>query len=212
MRRRHPSSTRTDTLVPYTTLFRSTHVLSNGGRRVGGFIAGFVVGVLVWFTLASTGVAMLAQRAQMLLLIIKYLGAAYFMYLAIQMWFAPVSRLDEEKDTAIPIRTGRLFIASLMLTMGNPKVMVFFIALLPLIIDLRSMTMGLYAAVALAIVVILSGVLFAYTFAALRARRLFRSPFALRWLIAYRARRWAARLWSSSPDDAWLASKPARGE
>src|SRR3546814_1855109 len=86
--------------------------------------------------------------------------------------------------------TGRLFIASLMLTMGNPKVMVFFIALLPLIIDLRSMTMGLYAAVALAIVVILSGVLFAYTFAALRARRLFRSPFALRWLIAYRARRW----------------------
>src|SRR3546814_2687595 len=81
---------------------------------------------------------------------IKYLGAAYLMYLAIQMWFAPVSRLDEEKDTAIPIRTGRLFIASLMLTMGNPKVMVFFIALLPLIIDLRSMTMGLYAAVALA--------------------------------------------------------------
>src|SRR3546814_3156536 len=102
------------------------------------------------------------------------------MYLAIQMWFAPVSRLDEEKDTAIPIRTGRLFIASLMLTMGNPKVMVFFIALLPLIIDLRSMTMGLYAAVALAIVVILSGVLFAYTFAALLARRLFRRPFALR--------------------------------
>src|SRR3546814_14013510 len=72
--------------------------------------------------------------------------------------------------------------------------------------------MCLYAAVALAIVVILSGVLFAYTFAALRARRLFRSPFALRWLIAYRARRWAARLWSLSPDDAWLASKPARGE
>src|SRR3546814_7459449 len=174
MIRRPPRSTRTDTLFPYTTLFRSaqsstgvlkiitrlmlmtvttmggfmafclaylvatatpgpavaaivTHVLSNGGRRVGGFIAGFVVGDLVWFTLASTGMAMLAQRAQMLLLIIKYLGAAYLMYLAIQMWFAPVSRLDEEKDTAIPIRTGRLFIASLMLTMGNPKVMVFFI-------------------------------------------------------------------------------------
>src|SRR3546814_3888101 len=115
MIRRPPRSTRTDTLFPYTTLFRSaqsstgvlkiitrlmlmtvttmggfmafclaylvatatpgpavaaivTHVLSNGGRRVGGFIAGFVVGDLVWFTLASTGMAMLAQRAQMLLL------------------------------------------------------------------------------------------------------------------------------------------------
>src|SRR3546814_8184136 len=44
------------------------------------------------------------------------------------------------------------------------------------------------------------------------ARRLFRSPFAVRWVFAYRARRWAARLWSLSPDDAWLASKPARGE
>src|SRR3546814_20599064 len=98
-----------------------THVLSNGGRRVGGFIAGFVVGDLVWFTLASTGMAMLAQRAQMLLLIIKYLGAAYLMYLEIQMWFAPASRLDEEKDTAVHIRHGRRFIYSLLLTIDNQK-------------------------------------------------------------------------------------------
>src|SRR3546814_17525534 len=96
-----------------------THVLSNGGRRVGGFIAGFEVGDLVWFTLAYTGMAMLAERALMLLLIIKSLGAAYLMYLALLMWCASVSRLDEEQDTPIPIRPERLFIDSLILTMGK---------------------------------------------------------------------------------------------
>src|SRR3546814_19260939 len=106
-----------------------THVLSNGGRRVGGFIAGFAVGDPVWFTPASTGMAMLAQRAQMLSLIIKYLGAAYLMYLALQMWFAPVSRLAAETDTAMLLWDRSLIRARLMRPVGNHQVMFFFTVL-----------------------------------------------------------------------------------
>src|SRR5690606_20915302 len=88
-------------------------------------------------------------------------------------------------DVAIseqPLRSGRLFLAGVSLTLGNPKAMIFFLALLPTVIDLGNMSMGLYLQIALAIVLILSAVLSSYSIAAMRARRLFRSPRALRWL------------------------------
>ena len=66
--------------------------------------------------------------------------------------------------------------------MGNPKVMVFFLALLPTVIDLRGITPLQYLEIALAICIILTSVLTAYAVAALRARRLFSNARAVRWL------------------------------
>src|SRR3546814_8980227 len=40
MIQRPPRSTRTDTLFPYTTLFRSQHVATTGLQRLGAFIGG----------------------------------------------------------------------------------------------------------------------------------------------------------------------------
>ena len=68
------------------------------------------------------------------------------------------------------------------MTLGNPKVMVFFLALLPTVIDLRGLTVTKYVEIAVAICVILSCVLTAYAVAALRARHLFASARAVRWL------------------------------
>ena len=60
--------------------------------------------------------------------------------------------------------------------------MIFFLALLPTVIDLETMSLTLYFEITAAIVVILSAVLAAYSLAAARARRLIRSPRALSWL------------------------------
>lgn len=69
-----------------------------------------------------------------------------------------------------------------MITLGNPKVMVFFLALLPTIIDMREMGVALYLEAAVAMIVILSAVLTSYVLAAVRARRFFKSAHALRWV------------------------------
>jgi threonine/homoserine/homoserine lactone efflux protein len=156
-------------------------VLGRGRQGLTAFIAGYVAGDLIWFTLAATGMAMLARSAHTLFLGIKYAGAAYLLYLAYRLWTSPVKAIDESATP--PQESGlRLFLASLTLTLGNPKVVIFYLALLPTVVNLTNMTIFAFVEVAGAMCVILTSVLTAYSVAALRARRLFRSPRAFRWL------------------------------
>jgi threonine/homoserine/homoserine lactone efflux protein len=156
-------------------------VLGRGSVGLAPFIAGYVVGDLTWFTLAATGMAMLARSAHTLFLVIRYAGAAYLLYLAYRLWTAPTS-LPEE-GAVVPVERGsQLFLASLSLTLSNPKAMIFYLALLPTVVDLPNLTLAAFLEVALALGLILCAVLLAYAIAALRARRLFRSSRTLRWL------------------------------
>ena len=156
-------------------------VLSRGTHALPAYIAGFVLGDLIWFTLAATGMAVLAQTMHTAFVVLRLAGASYLLYLAYRMWVAPVKPVEEgapSKD-----ESGlRLFAGSLSLTLSNPKVMVFFLALLPVVIELRDIGIHAYLEIAAAICIILSCVLGAYSLAALKARRLFRDVRALRWL------------------------------
>jgi threonine/homoserine/homoserine lactone efflux protein len=89
------------------------------------------------------------------------------------MWTDPPLPVADSSD-ATPTSALRLLLAGVTLTLGNPKVMIFFLALLPTVVDLR--------AVAAAMCVILTSVLSAYALAAMRTRRLFKNHRALRWL------------------------------
>ena len=53
--------------------------LAHGTRGAGAFIAGYVVGDLVWFTVAALGLAALAHSFQSVFVVVKYAGAAYFL-------------------------------------------------------------------------------------------------------------------------------------
>jgi threonine/homoserine/homoserine lactone efflux protein len=81
---------------------------------------------------------------------------------------------------ASPDNRSRLFLAGLAINLGNPKVIVFFLALLPTVIDLRALTPFGFAELASIVAIIASSVLTAYALAAGRARRLFTSPRAVR--------------------------------
>lgn len=156
-------------------------VIARGTRGIGFFIAGFVVGDLVWFALAATGMAVLAQTAHALFTVIKYAGASYLLFLAYRLWRAPAAPVPE--GTPGPQQSGlRLWLAGLSLTLGNPKVMVFFLALLPTVIDLTRLSLTTFLEIAVIMCVILTAVLSCYAVAARRARNLFRSQSAIRWL------------------------------
>jgi threonine/homoserine/homoserine lactone efflux protein len=155
--------------------------LGKGAAGMWAYIAGFVLADLIWFTLAATGMAVLAQTAHTVFVIAKYIGAAYLVYIAYRMWTDPAIPAAEKSD-ATPASAPRLIMAGAMLTLGNPKVMIFFLALLPTVIDLRAVGVTEYLEIAAAMCVILTSVLSAYAIAALRTRSLFRSTRAVRWL------------------------------
>jgi threonine/homoserine/homoserine lactone efflux protein len=154
-------------------------VLGRGPKGAVAFSAGVAIGDVVWLTFAVVGLAALAQTFHGIFVAIKYAGAAYLLYLAYKIWTAPVKLSDVEAQTRgeHPLK---LFLAGLAVTMGNPKVMVFYLALLPTLIDIARITvLGFFELVAVTLVV-LGAVFGGYILLASRARRLFSSPRAIR--------------------------------
>jgi threonine/homoserine/homoserine lactone efflux protein len=156
-------------------------VVGRGARGAGAFAAGLILGDLVWLAVAILGLAVVAQTFHEVFLVIKYAGAGYLAYLAYRMWRAPIRPRDVAGDTR---RDGhvRLFLAGLAVTLGNPKVVAFYLALLPTLIDLPRVGLFGYVELASISVVILTAVFGAYVLAAARARTLFRSTRAMRLL------------------------------
>jgi threonine/homoserine/homoserine lactone efflux protein len=155
--------------------------LTYGMRGAPAFIGGFLVGDLIWFAAATAGLAALAQTAHTLFVIVRYAGAAYLLYLAYRLWSAPVQPL-EVGDVEVSQRPLKLFIGSLSLTLGNPKPMIFFVALLPTVVQLQALQFGDYLLIALAVTIILPLVLGGYALAATRARRYLQKPSLIRLL------------------------------
>ncbi len=152
-------------------------VLAQGTGGLAAYIAGFVLGDLIWFTVAATGLAVVAQAFAGVIIALRLAGAAYLLWVATQLWNAPVTG-----GSATAPRGGGLpaTLAGLSLTLGNPKVIVFFLALLPSVVDLSALTFAGAAELAALIAVILSCVLAGYGAAAARARQLFTTPRAMR--------------------------------
>ncbi len=153
-------------------------VLARGLGGTPAFIAGFIAGSLLWFTIAATGLAVLATTFATVFIVIRYAGAAYLLYLAVKLWRAPVKPVGDAPSGADG--NVRLFLTGLAINLGNPKVIVFFLALLPTVVDLGTLTPSGFAELALVIVAIASAVLTSYALAASRARRLLTSTRAVR--------------------------------
>ena len=157
-------------------------VLAYGLGGVAPFIAGDVVGDMIWLVVAGTGLAALANAFAAAFAAIKYAGAAYLLYLAWRTATAPATRGEAPPPASLG---PRAFLGSLSLTLGNPKVMVFFLSIMPLVVDVKSLTPLRLAELMALCVPIIAATLAAYALAANRARALFRSARAMRF--AHRA-------------------------
>jgi threonine/homoserine/homoserine lactone efflux protein len=153
-------------------------VLGCGMNGAIAFTAGVALGDVVWLTVAILGLALVAQTFHLVFLAIKYAGAAYLLYLAWKLWSAPVAQ-DVAPD-ASDIKRARLFLGGLAVTMGNPKVMVFYLALLPNIIDLKTVTVWGWLELTAVVLFVLTVVFGSYVALAARTRRLFTSLRAMR--------------------------------
>ncbi len=57
-------------------------VLAHGLVGVAPFIAGYVVGDLIWLAIAATGLAVLAHEFAGVFIVLKFAGVAYLLYVA----------------------------------------------------------------------------------------------------------------------------------
>jgi threonine/homoserine/homoserine lactone efflux protein len=155
-------------------------VLVRGTVGALAYMLGLAVGDIFWLTCAVLGLAFIAKTFVWLFLLLKYVGAAYLLYLAWRMWTAPV----ELEPAAAPKaeRPFRLFLTALSVMLGNPKVMVFYIALLPNLIDLAGVSALGYVELVAVTFFVVTAVDGGYVLMASRVGRLLRRPGALRWV------------------------------
>lgn len=156
-------------------------VLGRGPNGAVAFTAGMTVGDVIWLSFAIVGLAALANSFYGVFVAIKWAGIAYLMYLAYRLWTAPVATGDVEL-VGRPEHPVKLFLAGLALTLSNPKTMMFYLALLPTIIDLTRISLLGYLELVSVTIAVLALVFGSYVYLAVRARRLFTSPRAMKTL------------------------------
>lgn len=99
----------------------------------GGFasLAGLMLGDAVLMLLAAVGVAALLQAHPLLFKGLQYLGAAYLAYLGVRLLLAKT----EQGATMVPFSNAADFRRGFLVTLINPKAIMFYMAFFPLFID-----------------------------------------------------------------------------
>ena len=148
-------------------------VLTSGLRDVLPFLAAMWIGEAIWLAVAVAGLAVVAQAFAILFTLIKFAGVAYLLWLAWRMWTA---RTDIASAT-IPSgqRPWRMFLAGMAITLGNPKIMVFYLAVVPTMLDLGRLTFAAWAELTLTMLVVLIAIDLGWALTAARARRLLKN-------------------------------------
>ncbi|MGN6538017.1 MAG: LysE family translocator [Mesorhizobium sp.] len=153
-------------------------VISKGFRDVFPFLLAMWIGEGIWLSFAVFGLAVVAQTFHFAFVVVKWIGVAYLAWLAWKMWTAPV----EAKAGDLPKEDSplRLFFAGMAVTLGNPKIMMFYLALLPTIIDLGSVTVVGWLELTATMAAVLVAIDLSWVLAAAQARKLLKSPRAMR--------------------------------
>jgi threonine/homoserine/homoserine lactone efflux protein len=94
-------------------------VLARGPKGSSAYIAGFVCGALIWFTIAATGLALVASVFTTFCLAIRYAGAAYLFYLAWRLWNAPANSTAAADSS--PDSKWRLFLTGMAINLGKSR-------------------------------------------------------------------------------------------
>lgn len=141
---------------------------------------GISLGDVVFLTAVVLGLSVVAQTFGSIFLVIKFIGAAYLVWMAYKMWTAGLLKTDVG---AAPRRTiVQSLLSGLFVTLGNPKAMLFYLALVPTLVDITSITFRDYLILVVVSVAVLLVVTVPYILLAAKAREFFRHPKALKQL------------------------------
>ncbi|WP_305856855.1 LysE family translocator [Balneatrix alpica] len=95
---------------------------------------GRLLAFALMISLAATGLATLLYASERLFLVIKLAGGLYLLWLAYQLWRAPIE-IAAPQTEASAATLGRLIRQEFYLAAGNPKAILIFTAFLPQFVD-----------------------------------------------------------------------------
>lgn len=164
-----------------TVLTVITQALAHGRTVAFASVAGVALGDLAAASLSVLGVGAVLAASATLFTVMKWLGAAYLVYIGIRMWTAPITppAADAAEGSPPPPRR-KIFRDAFLVTVFNPKSIIFFVAFLPQFIKPQA-PYAPQAAMLVAIFVVVAALnTYAYALLASGARRAIQRPSVLR--------------------------------
>ena len=117
-----------------TVLLVVSYALGQGWRTALPMAAGVALGDFTAMTLSMLGVGALLATSATLFTGLKWVGAAYLVWLGIKLIRSPVEGLSVDEKPAPP--RGGFFLQGFLVLLSNPKVLVFFGAFIPQFMDM----------------------------------------------------------------------------
>jgi threonine/homoserine/homoserine lactone efflux protein len=152
--------------------------ISHGAASGIAYGTGTVLGILIFLTLAAFGLSIIAAQMGTVMTILRYAGAAYLIWMGFKLWTAkpvvPELQAGCERRGLLAV-----FATGVALNLGNPKMPLFYVALLPNVVG-SSLTPGHIAALAAVILAVEVVVIGGHVVLAGRARKLLRTPIVVR--------------------------------
>jgi threonine/homoserine/homoserine lactone efflux protein len=151
--------------------------IARGARSGLTAAGGLAISRATHVTLSACGVAALLKAAPWLYEIVRYGGAVYLAYVALQVFRSPVFTLPTNGDAApAPAPAREMFLKGLFTNLLNPKALLFCSVLLPQFVRPAAGPVAVQVT-ALGIVLVATGMVFdaLYAFGAARIARLLRA-------------------------------------
>jgi len=107
-----------------------SQALSPGAPKAVWSIFGILAANTTYFVLSATGIGAILIASHDLFFAIKWIGAAYLVWLGVQAFLGTSKTLSVKPATGA-CDAGKLFLNGFILQMANPKALLFFTALVP---------------------------------------------------------------------------------
>lgn len=152
--------------------------LGGGVRPAVAMGFGLILGDLCYLSAVCLGLAYVAQAFGQIFMIIKFLGAAYLLYVAWALWRQGL--LPQDIEARGGADAGGAFLSGLLVTLGNPKTMLFYVALVPTLLPIETIGLEDYLSLISLTTVLLLVALVPYILLATRARLVLKRQAALK--------------------------------
>jgi len=111
-------------------IFVLTQSIARGARYGIAVASGLITGCIFHTSLVALGFAVILRDNEWLLLLIKIFGALYLLFLAYKVYRSS-SKIQLDESAVAPDSWWKLYRIGITMNLLNPKVTLFFLALLP---------------------------------------------------------------------------------
>ena len=148
-----------------------TTAVSDGFKSSLLFIGGLVIGDSIFLILALIGMSAISKALGEMFFIIKIAGGAYLIFLGIKAFRN--THLNKGLKTKVKRNKYKTILSGLLLTLGNPKPVLFYASVLPTIINFSKVNLSDILMMIILITMVSFTVLGSYCYFASLSRKLY---------------------------------------